>query len=83
VQLTDEQLRRLRELAEKQGRSVAEVIRESVDSYIAHAERDREELYERARNIIGMSAGPSDLAQNHDEYYAQAIEEHIELNRRR
>jgi predicted DNA-binding protein len=83
VQLTDEQLRRLRELAERQGRTVAEVIRESVDSYIAQAERDRDELYERARNIIGMcKGGPPDLAENHDEYYAQAIEEHIKENRR-
>ena len=83
VQLTDEQLGRLRELAERQGRSVAEVIRESVDSYIARAERDREELYERARSIIGKYEGPADLAENHDEYHVQAIEEHIEESRRR
>ena len=75
VQLTDEQLRRLRELADKQGRSVAEVIRESVDTYIARAQRDQETLYERASSIIGIAKGPPDLAKNHDEYYAHAIEE--------
>ena len=83
VQLTDEQLQRLRELAQRQGRSVADVIRESVDSYIARTERDREELYERARNIIGKYSGPPDLAENHDEYYVQTIEEHLKESRRR
>ena len=76
VQLTDEQLRRLRELAERQGRSVAEVIRESVESYLAQTHADREAMYERARSIAGaFSSGLPDVAQNHDEYFAKAIEE--------
>jgi len=75
VQLTDEQLQRLRELAERQGRTVAEVIRESVDTYIARAQRDDEELKARAIAIGGrFRSGVGDIAENHDEYLAQTIE---------
>lgn len=77
VQLTDEQLRRLRELAERQGRSVADVIRESVESYIARAEEDREGLKARALAIVGRFPGPPDLAANHDEYFVRGIEEEL------
>jgi predicted transcriptional regulator len=82
VQLTDEQMQRLRELAERQGRSVAEVIRKSVDSYIAREQEDREALWERAIAAIGKFPGPADLAIHHDEYFVRGIEEEIEENRR-
>jgi hypothetical protein len=76
VQLTDEQLRQLSELSERQGRTIADVIRESVDSYIALAQRDNEELRARAIAIGGkFRSGVGDIAQNHDEYFARAIEE--------
>jgi predicted transcriptional regulator len=76
VQLTDEQLHRLEELAERQKRPVEDVIRESVDTYLARTERNNEELRARAIAIAGkFRSGLTDLAQNHDEYFAQAIEE--------
>ena len=75
VQLTDDQLRRLRELAERQGRTVAEVIRESVDHYLVRARRDDDEVRARALAIAGkFRSGTGDIAENHDEYLAQAIE---------
>lgn len=40
IRLTAEQRRRLDELCQREGRSLAEVIREAVDAYLAAAEPD-------------------------------------------
>jgi len=74
IQLTDDQLTRLRDLAAAQGRSMADVIRESVDRYV-RSERpiDREELKQRALAAIGkFRSDKRDVSENHDRYLAQA-----------
>lgn len=73
IQLTEEQLRRLRNLAASQGRSLADVIRESVDRFIAAGvQQDREALKARARAAIGrFHSSITDLAVNHDRYLAE------------
>jgi hypothetical protein len=80
IQLTEEQSRRLKKLAEKENASVAELIRRSVDSYLEERHVITEEKRrERLLSVIGIGrSGITDLAKNHDKYlvdiYAEAGE---------
>lgn len=77
IQLTDAQLAKLREIATSQGRSLADLIRESVDRYVA-TERpmDREEQKRRALAVIGKyQSNVPDLGSNHDKYLDEAYGE--------
>jgi hypothetical protein len=76
VQLTQEQAAAVKEMAEEDGVSMAEVIRRSVEDRIRQRHRpSRAELWERARKAAGMiKGGPPDLARNHDKYLAEAYE---------
>jgi len=73
IQLTEEQVRRLREVARRERVSVAEVIRRCVDR--ALAEGTLQELYRRAEKWVGgLSArGPADLSTGHDRYLDDAF----------
>ncbi len=75
IQLTEAQIAKLRELAIAQGRSVADLIRESVDRYVqSELPIDREELKRRALAVVGRyRSGVGDLAENHDKYFAEAV----------
>ncbi len=68
------QSRRLKEIAAQNGVSVAEIIRQSVDTYLGASQRpSREELRERARSIVGKyTSDRSDVSVNHDEYLDEA-----------
>jgi hypothetical protein len=74
VQLTEEQLRRLKRLAADRDVSVAELVRNGVDSILDAGERasqtDRER---RALAALGrFRSGRSDVAREHDRYLAEA-----------
>lgn len=87
VQLTEEQLKALKELAQARQTSVASLVRESVDQYVATAteEAEREEKRLRALEFIKYIEehpdefrdieGKTDVSANHDEYFVQASEE--------
>lgn len=87
VQLTEEQLKALKELAKARKTSVASLVRESVDQYVTTAteETEREEKRQRALEFIKYIEehpeefqdieGKTDVSANHDEYFAQASEE--------
>ncbi|HEV8659441.1 MAG TPA: ribbon-helix-helix protein, CopG family [Thermoanaerobaculia bacterium] len=74
IQLTDEQLSRLRDLAAAQGRSMADVIRDSVDRFVRSARSvDRDELKKRALDAVGkFRSDKSDVSEHHDRYLAEA-----------
>jgi 16S rRNA U516 pseudouridylate synthase RsuA-like enzyme len=74
IQLTEGQARTLKRLAQQQQRSVAELIRRSVDLYLATTgELPLERQYERATAVVGKyRSGDADLGQNHDRYLAEA-----------
>ena len=77
IQLTEQQLRRLRAKARELGISLAEMIRRCVDSALADEINDRAELYERASRVIGRfpdTGGVTNLAQEHDSYLEKAFE---------
>jgi len=76
IQLTERQTQRLKALAKERGVSMAELIRQSVDTLLDSPETiDREERKRRALSIIGMfRSDVPDLSTNHDEYLAEAYE---------
>lgn len=83
VQLTEEQMKALKELAKERKSSVSKLVRESVASYVANAPKEitREEKRIRALEFIkqiknGEVAfhdieGKTDVAKNHDKYLAE------------
>lgn len=75
VQLTDRQLEALRHDSAATGRSVADLIREGVDRYLAgRSDLGREERIERAIGVAGkFSSGRSDVSANHDRHLAEAF----------
>ncbi len=74
IQLTEGQSRSLKRLANQQQLSVAELIRQSVDLYLASkGELPLDQQYERANALIGKyRSGDADLGRNHDQYLAEA-----------
>jgi Ribbon-helix-helix domain len=75
VQLTDNQLKALRQASITTGKSVAELIRQGVDQYLAgRSELAREERIERAIRVAGrFSSGLSDVSAKHDNHLAEAF----------
>ena len=71
VQLTEEQLRILRERASASNATVASLVRAAVDAWIAGHERAA--LIERALAAVGgFHSGLGDLAEHHDRYVDEA-----------
>jgi predicted DNA-binding protein len=77
IQLTEQQVQRLKAMARARGISMAEMIRESVDKFLASPEVvDLEERKRRAIAAAGKyRSGLPDLATNHDQYLAEAYAE--------
>jgi len=73
IQLTENQVRRLRDQARQEGRSMADLIRESVERYInVPTVVDVAESKRRAPEAVGrFRSGYSDIAVNHDRYLAK------------
>lgn len=83
VQLTEEQLKALKELAKARKTSVAKLVREGVDQYIVSAptEQSYEEKRQRALEFIRQLKegkiqyhdieGKTDVSVNHDKYLAE------------
>ena len=73
VQLTEEQIAKLRQMAAESGKSIAELVRLGVELYLQsqHAP-DQNTLRERALRSIGkFKSGLSDVGRNHDQYLAE------------
>jgi hypothetical protein len=76
IQITTEQARALKRLAAKEGKSVAELIRISVDALLQTGGiKDQESLRRKASAAAGKLNGPKDLAEKHDDYLADALEQ--------
>jgi hypothetical protein len=75
IQLTKAQAEGLKELAAAEGRSMADLIRTSVDSLLAQAGHvSRSELRKRALAAVGRHrGGPRDLAVHHDRYLETSV----------
>lgn len=73
VQLTEKQAEKLKKIAAAEGRSMADVIRESVELYAASSvSRNPEELKRAALEIAGrFHSGSKNLGARHDDYLAE------------
>ena len=82
VQLTEEEVRRLRERAQSEGISRAEVIRRALAEHLqAPPSRDQEQV-RRVLSLAGIvKDGPCDLSTRHDSYLAEALAEEMDHNR--
>jgi Arc/MetJ-type ribon-helix-helix transcriptional regulator len=74
VQLTEEQVDRLRRLATESGRSIAELVRLGVDLYLgSRYQPTQNERIERALALAGrFASGLKDVSAGHDRYLAEA-----------
>ncbi len=75
IQITSEQARALKRLAAREGKSVAELIRISLDEMLRTGGlKDQEALRQKASAAAGRFHGPPDMAENHDAYLAEALD---------
>jgi hypothetical protein len=76
IQITSEQARALKRLAAREGKSVAELIRISLDNMLrASGIKDQESLRRKASAAAGKLGGPKNLAEKHDDYLAEALDQ--------
>lgn len=75
IQLTERQYEALKERAQDRDVSMAELIRESVELYLASsAERSVSERRQSALAVAGrFESGLRDLAERHDDYLDEAF----------
>lgn len=77
IQLTEEQLSKLRRAAHAQGASLAEIVRRCIDRAIDAEIPGKRDDYARAARVVGSfhdKDGAADISVRHDDYLAQAIE---------
>ena len=74
IQLTEEQARRLKELAARRGVSIADLVRRGVDTVLeGETKPTRAELVARAIAAAGRHRSDRrDVSENHDRYLAEA-----------
>lgn len=74
IMVNEEQLRQLRQLANRRGISVAQVIREALDDAVdRQGVRDAAELRRNAAAAAGrFRSGRRDVAERHDDELAEA-----------
>lgn len=76
IQITNEQARALKQMAAREGKSVTELIRNSVDAMIRSGGiQDKDELRHRAILAAGKLDGPENLAADHDVLLAEALDQ--------
>ena len=75
IQLTEEQAKALKKLASSRHLSIAELIRQGVDTVLrSNVTVDAEEKRKRAIAIAGrFSSGKRDISKEHDKYLAEAF----------
>ena len=75
IQLTEEQVKALKKIALSRHLSIAEIIRQAVDTVIrTDIVVDIEERRKRAIDIVGrFSSGKRDISRKHDTYLVEAF----------
>lgn len=71
VMLPDDVDGALRIEARRQGKSIAELVREAAEAYIAELRRPKR------LSFIGIGEGPPDLGERSDDYLAEVMEKRV------
>lgn len=77
IQISAEQMRKLRKYSRQKGMSMAEAIRRCIDATLDQDSSSDEERYARAEGLLGAfedKDGVKDLAENHDRYLEESFE---------
>jgi len=79
VQLSEAQMKALRQISSATGQSIADLVRQGVDRFLtAQSSVSRQERIDRAMRIAGkFSSGKSDVSAHHDDYLAQAFHDRL------
>lgn len=73
IQITKEQSNKLKRLASRQGVSVAELIRNSIDKMISASNLpDQDAMRRKAIEAAGKLTGPNNLSVDHDIFLEEA-----------
>lgn len=79
IQLEEAQYRSLKELAARQGVSIAELVRRAVNNLLQSEVVPLEERRQRAIAAIGrFRSGIKDISERHDEYLAEIYGDYSE-----
>jgi len=75
IQLNEEQKKKLKKIAAERGVSVAELIRQGVDTILeAYGRPERGEMLQRAAAVAGrFRSNEKSVAQDHDRYLDRAF----------
>ena len=74
IQLTEEQLEKLKELSHMNRESMASLIRKAVDSFLSTGAKPKSSLYKQAVTLIGKyEAVESDISTKHDDYLTEDL----------
>lgn len=79
VQLTEQQMKALRQVSVATGQSIADLVRQGVDRLLAaQSGISREERIQRAVRIAGkFKSGSSDVSTHRDRYLAEAYDDRL------
>ncbi|HXK41281.1 MAG TPA: ribbon-helix-helix protein, CopG family [Anaerolineae bacterium] len=78
VELTEEQARRLQEIAERNQIPISEVVQRAVEHWLKlYGDIPIEERQRRALAVVGrFHGGRGDIARNHNNYVAESINDY-------
>lgn len=69
IQITEEQAKRLREMALERHESIASLIRRAIDQFFLSGKRDRSYLFRIAESVVGKyKSDKGDISVKHDQY---------------
>ena len=75
IQLTEEQIKKLKELSLNRNESMASLIRKAIDQFLLSGKHDISALYRKAESVVGKyEASESDISVEHDRYLSEDFE---------
>lgn len=75
IQLEEAQWQQLREIAHREGISVAEAVRRAVDNMLEEKQKAYRWRKEQALGVVGrFASGLQDVSENHDRYLEEAFD---------
>ncbi|MCX8088267.1 MAG: ribbon-helix-helix domain-containing protein [Meiothermus ruber] len=75
IQLEEAQWQQLREIAHREGISIAEAVRRAVDGMLEEKQKAYRWRKEQALGVVGrFASGLRDVSKNHDRYLEEAFD---------